>query len=68
MLAVAGWRGRSAWEGARHGEAAAEPARATALTSARGLILPPLESAMDRFFRESEVDWTVENPFSLAAE
>ncbi len=39
-----------------------------ALTSGRGVLLPPLESAMERFFRDSEVDWTVGDPFSLAAE
>ncbi len=48
--------------------APAEGALNTALTSERGLLLPPLESAMDRFFRDSEVDWTIEDPFSLAAE
>jgi dTDP-4-dehydrorhamnose reductase len=45
-----------------------EPPLNSALTSGRGLLLPPLESAMDRFFRDSEVDWTVQDPFSLAAE
>jgi dTDP-4-dehydrorhamnose reductase len=50
---------------------AADPAEAprnTALTSERGLLLPPLEGAMDRFFRDSEVDWAADDPFSLAAE
>ncbi|HEX2555907.1 MAG TPA: family 1 glycosylhydrolase [Microvirga sp.] len=50
------------------GPDAEEPARIAALTSERGLLLPPLESAMERFFRDSEVDWTVADPYSLAAE
>jgi dTDP-4-dehydrorhamnose reductase len=41
----------------------------TVLTSERGLLLPPLESALERFFRDSEVDW-MENAaiLSVAAE
>ena len=31
------------------------PALNTALTSERGILLPRLESALDRFFRDSEV-------------
>jgi dTDP-4-dehydrorhamnose reductase len=33
------------------------PALSTALTSGRGLLLPPLESAIDRFLRDGEADW-----------
>jgi dTDP-4-dehydrorhamnose reductase len=40
----------------------------TALTSERGLLLPPLESAIERFFRDSEVDWGARDPLSIAAE
>lgn len=41
----------------------------TALTSERGILLPSLESALDRFFRDSEIEWTL-NPeiMSVAAE
>jgi dTDP-4-dehydrorhamnose reductase len=31
--------------------------RLTALSSERGLILPSFESAVSRYFQESEVDW-----------
>jgi dTDP-4-dehydrorhamnose reductase len=31
--------------------------RLTALTSERGLIMPALESAVSRYFRDCEVDW-----------
>jgi dTDP-4-dehydrorhamnose reductase len=47
--------------------AADGPALNTALTSERGLLLPPLEGAIDRFFRDSEADWTTD-PMKLAAE
>jgi dTDP-4-dehydrorhamnose reductase len=40
----------------------------TALTSERGILLPPLESALERFFRDSEVDWSATDPLSVAAE
>ncbi|WP_201838361.1 SDR family oxidoreductase [Microvirga zambiensis] len=35
-----------------------EAAPLTALTSERGLILPTFESAISRYFRDCEVDWT----------
>jgi len=40
----------------------------TALSSERGILLPPLESALDRFFRDSEVDWAASDALSVAAE
>jgi dTDP-4-dehydrorhamnose reductase len=40
----------------------------TSLTSARGLLLPPLESAVERLFRDSEIlDWRVRGSASVAA-
>ena len=44
-----------------------QPVLSTALTSERGLLLPPLDGALDRFLRDSEVDWT-ETALHLAAE
>jgi dTDP-4-dehydrorhamnose reductase len=44
------------------------PALDTALTSERGVLLPPLESALDRFFRDSEVDWAQHQRAAVAAE
>ena len=35
-----------------------ESQTSTALASERGEMLPPLQSALDRFFRESEFPWT----------
>jgi dTDP-4-dehydrorhamnose reductase len=49
-------------------EAAGEASLNTALTSERGLLLPPLESALDRFFRDSEVDWALPHQAAVAAE
>jgi dTDP-4-dehydrorhamnose reductase len=40
----------------------------TALTSERGLLLPPLEAALECFFRDSEVSWAAEDPLKIAAE
>jgi dTDP-4-dehydrorhamnose reductase len=40
----------------------------TALASERGTLLPPLESALDRFFRDSEVDWAASDALGVAAE
>jgi dTDP-4-dehydrorhamnose reductase len=45
----------------------AQPVLSTALTSERGVLLPPLDGALDRFLRDSEVDWT-ETALHLAAE
>jgi dTDP-4-dehydrorhamnose reductase len=36
------------------------PATSTALASVRGEMLPPLDSALDRFFKETEVPWCSE--------
>jgi dTDP-4-dehydrorhamnose reductase len=44
------------------------PALNTALATERGVLLPPLESALDRFFRDSEVDWSAGEPMRIAAE
>lgn len=40
----------------------------TALASERGILLPPLDSALERFFRDSEVDWAASDALSVAAE
>lgn len=41
----------------------------TTLTSERGVLLPPVESAIERFFRDSEiVDWRTRTPARVAAE
>ena len=42
--------------------------RDTSLTSERGLLLPPLEGAIDRFFRDGEVDWASGLTYRTAAE
>jgi dTDP-4-dehydrorhamnose reductase len=39
----------------------------TALSTERGILMPSLESAVDRFFTDSEIDWSVET-MKLAAE
>jgi dTDP-4-dehydrorhamnose reductase len=36
------------------------PVMSTALASVRGEMLPPLDSALDRFFKETEVPWASE--------
>lgn len=43
------------WTPAR--DDAARPVRTTALSSERGVILPKLDDALNRFFMECEVDW-----------
>jgi dTDP-4-dehydrorhamnose reductase len=48
-------------------EADDRPALNTALTSARGVLLPGVDGALDRFFRDSELDWATD-PMKLAAE
>jgi dTDP-4-dehydrorhamnose reductase len=40
----------------------------TALATERGILLPPLESAIERFFRDSEVSWGADDPLKIAAE
>jgi dTDP-4-dehydrorhamnose reductase len=45
------------------------PALNTALTSERGVLLPPLEGALERYFLDCEVNWAVrEEILSVAAE
>ena len=34
--------------------------RNTTLTSARGIVMPPLDGALDRFFRDAEIGWAQE--------
>jgi dTDP-4-dehydrorhamnose reductase len=40
----------------------------TVLTSERGVLLPSLESALSRFFNDSEISWILEASLSIAAE
>jgi dTDP-4-dehydrorhamnose reductase len=44
-----------------------QPALNTALTSERGLLLPPLDNALDRYLRDCEVAWSHE-AMTVAAE
>jgi dTDP-4-dehydrorhamnose reductase len=48
-------------------EAPDGPARNTALATERGMMMPPLDGALDRFFRDSEIDWSVDG-MKVAAE
>jgi dTDP-4-dehydrorhamnose reductase len=59
---------RGGYDAALVEEAASEAPLTTALMSERGLLLPPLESALDRFFRDSEVDWALPDRAAVAAE
>jgi dTDP-4-dehydrorhamnose reductase len=43
------------------------PVRDTTLSSERGLLLPSLESAVERYFREADGDWVLDD-VALAAE
>ena len=43
------------------------PALNTALATERGILMPRLESALDRFFTDNEVEWS-ENVMKMAAE
>lgn len=43
------------------------PARNNALTSERGLLLPPLDSAIDRYFHSYEITWMPEEGLVRAA-
>jgi dTDP-4-dehydrorhamnose reductase len=50
-------------------ESGREAPRANALTSERGLLLPPLDSAIDRFFHDCEIGWVRDDvPLREAAE
>jgi dTDP-4-dehydrorhamnose reductase len=42
--------------------------RNTALSSERGLLMPPVESALDRYLRDCEIPWRESAGFALAAE
>jgi dTDP-4-dehydrorhamnose reductase len=44
-----------------------DQALSTALATERGILMPRLESALDRFFLDSEVEWS-EETMRLAAE
>jgi len=48
-------------------EAADGPALNTALSTERGILMPRLESALDRFFADSEVEWS-DDAMKVAAE
>lgn len=54
---VAGLAGLDAGLIRRDDDADGEPVRNTALTSERGVLLPPLDGALDRFVRECDVPW-----------
>ncbi len=47
--------------------AADQPVLNTALATERGILMPSLESALDRFFADNEVDWSAD-AMKLAAE
>jgi dTDP-4-dehydrorhamnose reductase len=48
---------------------AGRPPLNTAMTSERGVLLPPLGSALDRFFRDCEIDWAMrDDMLAVAAE
>jgi dTDP-4-dehydrorhamnose reductase len=49
-------------------EAASDAPLNTALTSERGVLLPSIESALERFFRDSEIDWAMPDRAAVAAE
>ncbi|WP_377032262.1 family 1 glycosylhydrolase [Microvirga sp. GCM10011540] len=73
-LGETSWRDLAAMAAERAGfdpalVAAAEdrPTFSTALSTERGILMPSLESALDRFFAENEVDWSAD-AMKLAAE
>ncbi|WP_046861939.1 family 1 glycosylhydrolase [Microvirga massiliensis] len=51
---------RASFNKARVAAAADTPVLNTALSTAHGAILPVFESALDRFFADSKLDWTVD--------
>jgi len=68
------WRDLAAMAAERAGfdpglvaDAGDEPALNTALSTERGILMPSLDSALDRFFLDSEVDWS-EDALKQAAE
>jgi dTDP-4-dehydrorhamnose reductase len=48
-------------------DAGDQPVLNTALSTERGILMPPLESALDRFFIDTEVSWS-EDRLTVAAE
>jgi dTDP-4-dehydrorhamnose reductase len=48
--------------------AADGPPLNSALTSARGVLLPPLDGAIERFFRDSETDWRAKGSTGITTE
>jgi dTDP-4-dehydrorhamnose reductase len=73
-LGEVSWRDLAAMAAERAGfdpglvaEAGNEPALSTALATERGILMPGLESALDRFFADNEVDWSAD-ALKLAAE
>jgi dTDP-4-dehydrorhamnose reductase len=48
-------------------DASDDPALNTALSTERGILMPRLDSALDRFFVDSEVEWS-EETMKVAAE
>ena len=58
---------RAGLDGGLVAEASDGPALNTALATERGMVMPSLDSAVDRFFRDSELDWTVDG-LTVAAE
>jgi dTDP-4-dehydrorhamnose reductase len=48
-------------------KAAESPVLNTALSTERGILMPSLESAIDRFFFDSEIDWSID-AMKMAAE
>jgi len=73
-LGEVSWRDLAAMAAERAGfdpglvaEAGDGPALSTALATERGILMPGLESALDRFFADNEVEWS-EDALKLAAE
>jgi dTDP-4-dehydrorhamnose reductase len=49
-------------------EASGGPILNTVLTSERGILMPSLDNALDRFFSDSEVNWSMAKSLRVAAE
>ncbi|HZH53815.1 MAG TPA: family 1 glycosylhydrolase [Microvirga sp.] len=58
---------RAGFDPEQVGAAGDGPTLSTALATERGILMPSLESALDRFFNDSEIDWSVD-AMKLAAE
>jgi dTDP-4-dehydrorhamnose reductase len=59
--------GRASLDKTKVAAAADTPMLNTALSTAHGAILPAFENALDRFFADSELDWTIDTS-RMAAE